>query len=125
MSKQFTYAKNVIQYGINSELNGYSVHSQNKTRYRDELTDGYNITPNFFITAVIDKDYDAARDNIQISGKPDFQCQFKNRLFDRDTLATTITNLEYGVENPTNREHYRECLQTAIDNPKGLKIYYS
>lgn len=87
VSKQFTYAKNVIQYSINSELNGYSVHSQNKTRYRDELTEGYNITPNFFISAVIDKDYDAARDNIQISGKPDFQCQFKNRLFDRDTLA--------------------------------------
>lgn len=95
VEKQFTYAKNVIQYSISKELKGYSVHSQNKTRYRDELTEGYNITPNFFISAVIDEDYDASRDNIVKIGKTEFQCQFKNRLFDRDTLAIQRYNINF------------------------------
>ena len=83
VEKQFTYAKNVIQYSTDP----YSVHSESKLRYRDDLTEGYNITPNFFISAVVDDDYDASRDNIKNIGKPEFSCQFKNRLFDRDTLS--------------------------------------
>lgn len=83
VEKQFTYAKNVIQYSTDP----YSVRSQSRLRYRDELTEGYNITPNFFISAVVDDEYDASRDNIKNIGSPEFSCQFKNRLFDRDTLS--------------------------------------
>ena len=46
--KQFTYAKNVIQFNIdllNDKLDCL--------RYRDDLTEGYNITPNFFIRGII------------------------------------------------------------------------
>jgi len=45
--KQFTYAKNIIQYNIDELLdkgNGFK-----GLRYRDELTEGYSVTPNFFI----------------------------------------------------------------------------
>ena len=83
VEKQFTYAKNVIQYSTDP----YLLHSQSRLRYRDDVTEGYNITPNFFISAVIDDEYDASKDNIKIIGKPEFSCQFKNRLFDRDTLS--------------------------------------
>ena len=83
VEKQFTYAKNIIQYSTDP----YSVKSCHRLRYRDPLTEGYNITPNFFISAVIDSEYNSAIDNIKKIGKPEFSCQFKNRLFDRDTLA--------------------------------------
>lgn len=83
VEKQFTYAKNVIQYSTDP----YSVRTQTGLRYRDDLTEGYNITPNFFISAVIDKDYEASMDSIRKIGKPEFSCQFKDRLFDRDTLT--------------------------------------
>lgn len=45
--KQFTYAKNIIQYNIDELLDkGNGIKG---LRYRDELTEGYSVTPNFFI----------------------------------------------------------------------------
>lgn len=50
--KQFTYAKNVIQYQIDI-LNGKQ--EDNSLPYRDnELTEGYNPTPSFFVRGFID-----------------------------------------------------------------------
>ena len=49
--KQFTYARNIIQYNINDLLANGS--SGNLMRYRDELTEGYSVTPNFFIRGEI------------------------------------------------------------------------
>lgn len=94
--KQYTYAKNIIQYNMDlfnsNQLEG-------GLRYRDELTEGYNITPNFFIRGTItsqslndrksahlehpttdknEKQWDGFRKNFH----------YKNRLFDRDTLPT-------------------------------------
>jgi hypothetical protein len=45
--KQFTYARNIIQYNINDLLASRSGDSP--MRYRDKLTEGYSVTPNFFI----------------------------------------------------------------------------
>ena len=45
--KQYTYAKNIIQYNID-ELLGDGKKFQGM-RYRDDLTEGYSVTPNFFI----------------------------------------------------------------------------
>ena len=83
--KQFTYAKNVIQHNINlfneKRLPDYF-------RYRDDLTEGYNITPNFFIRGIIDfenpdnQDFSFKKDNAFMPTN----CHFLNRLFDRDTL---------------------------------------
>jgi hypothetical protein len=82
--KQFTYAKNVIQYNVNLFNDGESC-----CVYRDDLTEGYNISPNFFIQAYID-------DLNILSPKADFSSDtsldkksnyhFSNRIFDRDSL---------------------------------------
>lgn len=82
--KQFTYAKNVIQYNINVFNNKGNV---GKFRYRDPLTEGYDITPNFFIRGEVDfeklnnKDSNIEKIKLEFSNN-----HFLNRLFDRDTL---------------------------------------
>ncbi len=82
--KQFTYAKNVIQYNI--DLLNTGKHYTENLRYRDELTEGYNITPNFFIYGYI-KDYkDFENSELKEKGGVVKSYHFKNRLFDRDTL---------------------------------------
>lgn len=82
--KQYTYAKNVIQFNIN-----WFFQNRNHIRYRDELTEGYNITPNFFISAEVNKDLLYTEPNLVL--RKDYRQKrvnfhFKNRLFDRDTL---------------------------------------
>lgn len=83
--KQFTYAKNVIQFNIDL-MNRHGNEKISPLRYRDELTEGYNISPNFFIYGYIDDvtDYDTAA--ITQKGKPNVSFHYKDRLFDRDTL---------------------------------------
>lgn len=83
--KQFTYAKNVIQFHIDI-LNEETELSRN-LRYRDEITEGYNITPNFFIYGYID-DYGNFEDSLlePKADKPIKSSHFPDRLFDRDTL---------------------------------------
>jgi hypothetical protein len=83
--KQFTYAKNVIQYNIDL-LNETGKYYTENLRYRDDLTEGYNITPNFFIYGYI-SDYKNF-DKTELNAKGDIvkSFHFENRLFDRDTL---------------------------------------
>lgn len=82
--KQFTYAKNVIQYNINVFNNKWNIE---KFRYRDPLTEGYDITPNFFIRGEVDfeklnnQDSNIKKIKLEFTNK-----HFFNRLFDRDTL---------------------------------------
>lgn len=82
--KQFTYAKNVIQYNIDllNENRKYFEH----IRYRDEITEGYNITPNFFIYGYIDSLNNYEVPNLRPKGGVVSSFHFKHRLFDRDTL---------------------------------------
>jgi hypothetical protein len=83
--KQFTYAKNVIQYNIDLLNETASYYAEN-LRYRDNLTEGYNITPNFFIYGYI-KDYkNFESSELEEKGEIIKSCHFGNRLFDRDTL---------------------------------------
>jgi len=83
--KQFTYAKNVIQYNIDL-LNDTGNYYTKNIRYRDEITEGYNITPNFFIYGYINDYRNFETSNISERGKIVKSHHFKNRLFDRDTL---------------------------------------
>lgn len=85
--KQFTYARNAIQYNIDQY---YLKHKANPNaiRYRDKDTEGYNVTPNFFVRPKIKSDtldFDtpsfSASDN-----QPKPNKHFEDRLFDRDTL---------------------------------------
>ena len=77
--KQFTYARNVIQYNIDLLNETGSYYTEN-LRYRDELTEGYNITPNFFIYGYIN-DYKNFDDNELIEkGEIVKSFHFKERL---------------------------------------------
>ena len=89
--KQYTYARNVIQWNMNIFLNpdqGNEKWRKCTPKYRDEVTEGYNIVPNFFISARMDEDLSYA-DNIYMADKDEtsfMSKHFENRLFDRDTL---------------------------------------
>ena len=95
--KQFTYARNVIQWNLNLFMNDDKNDEDWKMdwnefrevpKLRDDVTEGYNIIPNFFISATMEEDL-SYRDNIRPTEKKNkffSSDQFKNRLFDRDTL---------------------------------------
>lgn len=47
------------------------------------------------------------------------------KFFKGDTGAQTIRNFDTDLNNGINDRYIKECMQIAIDNPKGLQIYYS
>jgi hypothetical protein len=92
--KQFTYAKNIIQYNIDVLNSGKQV-SEN-IRYRDELTEGYNVSPNFFIQGIISKDMSYKNAKLTLlDKKPEKLSHFENRLFDRDTLIVHYYSINF------------------------------
>ena len=93
IAKQYTYAKNVIQYNIDV-LNKEGT-LKNNIRYRDELTEGYNITPNFFISAVLNEKLDFQKDELEYGKEFKQNNHFKDRLFDRDTLILQTYNINF------------------------------
>lgn len=88
--KQFTYAKNVIQMNMDVTSSSEQIGRGN---YYDDVTEGYNITPNFFIRGIvnplhlnyIEAELEQEEDK---EGNPAVEKRFHhvNRLFDRDTL---------------------------------------
>lgn len=75
----------MIQYNIDL-LNETGTYYTENLRYRDELTEGYNITPNFFIYGYINNFKDFDNDELNEKGKIVKSFHFEDRLFDRDTL---------------------------------------
>ncbi|WP_456479222.1 hypothetical protein [Nautilia sp.] len=94
--KQVTYAKNVIQYNINL-LNNNNKNIDDNVFYRDSLTEGYNITPNFFIEGHINFETFSYKEIylIKKSEKPFCIYHFENRLFDRDTLFVFFYSINF------------------------------
>jgi hypothetical protein len=85
--KQFTYAKNVIQFNIDLLNKDKNKPYKTGIRYRDELTEGYNITPNFFIYGYIENEENFDEHLIEKKKElPVKSYHYKERLFDRDTL---------------------------------------
>lgn len=85
--KQYTYARNVIQWNLDIFNDGKVPPSGIKLR--DDETEGYNIIPNFFISASMDEKYRYSIDGIKETDRKNnryMSKQFQNRLFDRDTL---------------------------------------
>ena len=127
--KQFTYAKNVIQYHIDLFNKG---PKDDALRYRDELTEGYNPTPNFFIRGVIDaKDLSYHNSQLKQDEKGRyFNYHFENRLFDRDTLLVLTYDINFlyvlsayvqsrGYSTSVNRflrEKFRQDILVAYQN---------
>ena len=122
--KQYTYARNVIQWNMNMFLGlPKTKEFKNQPQLRDDLTEGYNPIPNFFISAHIpDKEHSKEdkflsfedgtlhnEENIQLNR------QFENRLFDRDTLLLCHYDVNflfivslYGRDNKKRQEEWRE-----------------
>ena len=94
--KQYTYAKNIIQYNLNIFLKD-EIGVIPCLPYRDDLTEGYNVTPNFFISAEIsNSNRSYAADNLKHRvGEDKRSRQFRNRLFDRDTLWLSHYDLNF------------------------------
>lgn len=98
--KQYTYARNVIQWNLNLFLNP-STKEDEKDRYkkiqlRDDVTEGYNIIPNFFISANIDPVKLSYEDRtIRREGQENICRQFENRLYDRDTLIVSHYDVNF------------------------------
>ncbi|MDF2552856.1 MAG: hypothetical protein K0R77_2131 [Chryseobacterium sp.] len=97
--KQFTYAKNVIQYNIDLLHENAKIPSliNKNIRYRDELTEGYSISPNFFIQGIIKdiNDFDTHGLAQNINKGTEKNAHFKERLFDRDTLFINYYEINF------------------------------
>lgn len=98
VAKQYTYARNVIQWNLNLFLdNKEKTLSQDHYKLRDDVTEGYDIVPNFFISAKIDEklSYIDTIDKTDREKRQYFQRQFDNRLFDRDTLLISHYDVNF------------------------------
>lgn len=123
--KQFTYAKNIIQLNIdifNKPENKRNLTEKaiiNDVRYRDNLTEGYNLTPNFFIRGHIHQDdlseghanYSTDR-LIPYKQAMPMSAHFPDRPFDRDTLVLQAYNINFlfvlaSYVNNTDSENIR------------------
>ena len=128
--KQYTYARNVIQWNIDlfmeGQRKGWSEEEEKERKEdfdnygnirlrndkEDPRTEGYNIIPNFFLSAFVDKErkYVTPED---IKGHPEdpanpkkdedgkiipktyISQQFPDRLFDRDTLILSHYDVNF------------------------------
>lgn len=87
--KQFTYAKNVIQMNMDVTSPHEKIGRKN---YYDDLTEGYNITPNFFIRGMVNPnhlnyiDAELEQERDERGQCVEKRSHHENRLFDRDTL---------------------------------------
>lgn len=136
--KQFTYARNVVQWNLNLFLDD-SRRLEQKAELqagtgmlRDETTEGYNIIPNFFISAQ-QRDLEMHSDITWVDREnKDFTSRlFHNRLFDRDTLLVCHYDVNflyvvalYGRKNEGMkaawrekvRAQFRKEIQSMLDN---------
>lgn len=150
--KQFTYAKNVIQFNVGIMNGKKEILDDTNIRYRDEITEGYNISPNFFIQGKIFEEMDFDKEMIDSSDTkkvPETAYHFENRLFDRDTLFVHYYDINflfvlksYSQINSVRLKEFRQkCKikfrttliqylndnyifsEKCFDNPDALKAY--
>ena len=127
--KQYTYARNVVQWNMNMFLGLQKRKYDEQPQLRDDLTEGYNPIPNFFISAHIpdrkkssegkflsfEDDALHNENNIQLNR------QFENRLFDRDTLLLCHYDVNflfivslYGRDNKNRQAEWREKVRKVF-----------
>lgn len=118
--KQYTYARNVIQANLDL-FNQKDASGKKKYKpgddyliYRDEDTEGYNITPNFFIRAHVPENRAYDSDDLESRGEMERIVHFENRLFDRDTLLLQHYDINflyvlsvYGSEDVLAQQHFK------------------
>lgn len=130
--KQYTYARNVIQWNMDLFLPRTKDMSEEqlkarredkgrfrKIRLRDEITEGYNVIPNFFVSANINPttlSYEDMTD--ERHPQPPVSRQFTNRLYDRDTLLLSHYDVNflfvlslYARNNAGAKEAYKSSVR--------------
>ncbi len=142
--KQHTYARNVVQWNVNLFLGDDSFYEKDEDWEYDknhfskvnlldrELTEGYDVIPNFFISAFVydDHKYNDEKGNIK---KHSEECtkmsyQFKDRLFDRDTLFLSHYDVNflyvlylYARNKASEKAHWRsEVRKMFRDEIRGV-----
>ena len=166
--KQHTYARNVVQWNVNLFLEDKSFYEKEKDWADDkkqfgnvklqdaDLTEGYDVIPNFFISAFVydDHKYNDGKTNIRkhcntrkeesivckncenVNHCTKVSYQFKDRLFDRDTLFLSHYDVNFlyilylyarnkSSEKAAWREHVRKMFREEIRAviAKQFKIY--
>lgn len=127
VAKQFTYAKNMLQLNLDlfwpgDKSGDVASGVEEKCKpfrkrglglMRDDVTEGYDIIPNFFISAQMHKDLDYKDPNLikRENGGEFRNIHFENRLFDRDTLIL----LHYDI-------NFLYVLSLYAKNEKSLKL---
>lgn len=130
--KQYTYARNVIQWNMNLFLPDEKGISENekkaldsdrsrfeKVRLRDKVTEGYNVIPNFFVSANINPTTLSYEDKTdEHHPQPPVSRQFTNRLYDRDTLLLSHYDVNflfvlslYARNNAGAKEAYKSSVR--------------
>lgn len=114
--KQFTYARNVIQWNMDLFNDGSKEDQEGHMKLRDEVTEGYNIIPNFFISA--EQNTLKREDDIKLTPneKKSFDSRhFDNRLFDRDSFLVAHYDVNflfvvalYGRNNTSEKRQWRD-----------------
>ena len=148
--KQYTYARNVIQWNLNLFLpdekhqtdEQLAAKRRDKGRFgqiklRDDVTEGYNVIPNFFISANIPQNEDGTANliyddiTVEHNPQPPISKHFNNRLYDRDTLLLSHYDVNFlyvlslyarnnsGAKEAykaTVREKFRESIQRMLED---------
>jgi len=128
--KQFTYARNIIQLNIDIFNKPEAKRKAEEkavirgVRYRDPITEGYNLTPNFFIRGYINSDAlsdghaDYSSDCLTTYGqKMPMNSHFPGRPFDRDTLVLQTYNINFLFVLASYVNHTdSESIRTRIRN---------
>lgn len=130
--KQYTYARNVIQWNMDLFLPRTKDMSEEqlkarredkgrfrKIRLRDEITEGYNVIPNFFVSANINPTTLSYEDKTdERHPQPPVSRQFTNRLYDRDTLLLSHYDVNflfvlslYARNNAGAKEAYKSSVR--------------
>lgn len=92
--KQYTYARNIIQSNIDLWMD--DKREKPTIRVRDDLTEGYSILPNFFISADMKADdFSDTHREVTKTERTEIKYHFPDRLFDRDTLLLSRYNVNF------------------------------
>ena len=117
--KQYTYARNVIQWNMDLFNDGTADEQEGQVKLRDDITEGYNITPNFFISAQQNTlDANETIDRVGDKQAIHRSRQFDNRLFDRDTFLLVHYNVNflfvvalYGRDNSSEKAAWKNKIR--------------
>lgn len=122
--KQYTYARNVIQHNLDIFYDGKKPDSG--IRLRDDITEGYNIIPNFFISAMMNREFDYADDGIVQTNRINKRYKkihYENRLFDRDTLLLFHYDVNflyvlslYARNDSSQKNHWKQKVRNMFRN---------